>query len=232
MYREKTIVWRFDDLCFDKTSDFYIPVTTVKKIAAIFNKNNQKANFSFIVRPEDVYSKESKTCIDMLIQQGHQILAHGEPHVNWQKLNRQEIKHHVAAMRENLTALGITTNVFVFPGLKATTRAYPYLKKHGFTTILKGTRLKGLSRILDAYYACKYDLHFLPSHDWATHTRDWQLKPVTTFYSAMAQQNRFLHVMDHVWLYKNNSLKEFEEFINRTSSFTKCVTIPEFLEQK
>lgn len=228
--QQKTIIWRFDDLCFDKQSKFYIPPSRIKEIATLFHKNKQHATFALIVRKEDVFSKESKDCINFILKHGHQILAHGAPHVNWKKLSQKEISNAIIEMRNNLTQIGIQTNVFVFPGLKTNPRAYQFLKKYGFNIILKGKRLKGLSKLADWWYHKQHSIRFFPFHTFATHTLDWKLKPVSSFYSTLSLQDGFIHVMDHLWLYKNESLKEFEQFITTTSTTARFVTIKEFLD--
>ncbi len=63
----KKIIWRFDDLCFDKNSDFYVPAAKIKQLATIFYKNGQNTNFSYIIRKEDLNSKEAGDCLRFLI---------------------------------------------------------------------------------------------------------------------------------------------------------------------
>lgn len=229
MYHKKTIVWRFDDLCFDKNSPLYTPPQLVNEVAKIFHQRNQKANFAFIVRPEDIYSKETRKCLHFLKQNGHQILTHGAPHVNWQQLSTKEMNTAVADMKQNLTQLNLTTNIFVFPGLKPNPRAYPCLKKHGFNVLLKGNRRLWLPKITDKYYTRKYRIDFFPEHNWSTQTKNWTLKPIRKFYSFFEKSQNFNHVMDHLWLYNNTPLKEFEEFIAETSTTARYVTIQESL---
>lgn len=226
----KTIVWRFDDLCFDHHSEFYIKPKLLKRLATIFYKNNLHVTFSLIVTHEDTFSKEAKENIAFLKKQGHEIVAHGAPHVNWQTLSIKNIKKAIILMRKNLFLLGITTAVFVFPGLHACHAAYPFLKKKGFTVILKGTRFFGFSKYVDSYYQRKLGITFFPENHWTTHTTKFTLKTINKFYSFLGRKKRFLHVMDHLWLYKNNSLKDLEEFISETNSFRRYLTMTEFLK--
>lgn len=217
----KQIIWRFDDLCFDKNSEFYLPPAKIKKIADIFHKNGQHANFSYIIRNEDIFSKEAINCLNFLTKNGHQILAHGGPHTNWQKLTEQEIKNAIKNMRETLNLLKIECDTFVFPGLKSKHLAYEILKKHGFNKITKDTRVKGLSKIIDTYYSRKYKLKFVKSHNWTTFTKNRSLKPITSFYNILNVNAKQIYVMDHLWLYKNQQLGDFKYFIDSISKINK-----------
>ncbi len=227
---KRKIIWRFDDLCFDKNSEYYISSSKVKQILDILYRNNQKANFALIIT-KHCFSKEAKNFITLLKKQGHEILAHGEPHCNWQNLTKKEIKEAAINMRKNLNLLGIKTNVFVFPGLKANPFAYKWLKLYGFDMIIKGDRLKKLSRIIDWFYSKIYCVKFIYQNK-STNDENWNLKPMKEFYDLLESNNNIIHVMDHLWLYKNKPLEEFENFIKITTKSINYITIKQYENNK
>lgn len=227
------LCWRFDDLNFAEEMDgSRNPLPIQEKIASILDKRRCKATFGLITN----YNNKDYTTnrpyfrfIKNLQKKGHEIAAHGVHHNSWIHYSTKELGGIINKMREDFDAMDIPVFTFIFPGLQTNWRALPLLKKNGFEIIIKGERYNPLKRMyikaMNSYYAKKYGLNFFVPHSFSTE-RSYS-PPILQLPQKIGPQKEMVHVMDHIWLYKQEDLKKFSMLVSSSCKAFEWRTISE-----
>lgn len=231
-----TICWRFDDLNFAKEGELCSSLSLQKKMASVLDMYGCKATFGVITRYNNNGYHENKPYfmfIKQLQRRGHEIAAHGVYHGLWTKYTEREIAEIARTMREDFDEMRLYPRTFIFPGLQTNWKALPVLRKYGFDIIIKGENFNPLKRayvvLRNCRYRKEYGLNFFIPHTFNT-AEDNSYKSVK-LPDINAVRKELVHVMDHLFMYREKDIRNFEGIVKSSRKYFEWRTISSAAEK-